>query len=294
MNCTNPYFRVLERSPDPFGHADTGIFVPCGKCLACRINRRREWTQRLLHEAVNAKTAYFITLTYDEAYLPLDKDGNPSVCKQDIQDFMQDLRNSFREVKGIRYFIGSEYGDLGRPHYHGILYNVPESICDPCKDYVKGMPLTKKTGKFQSMINRRLNDIWKRGFATIGEMNRQRAGYCAKYFVDRREVPDGFTPNFSLMSRRPGLGCSHAEAIKDKVRYFNSHSLLTDNGKYVPLPRYYDRKIYSDEERKERLNSLDLEEINSVVTDRIVSDSLQVIDHQIKRHHSFKNIKKQL
>lgn len=96
------------------------------------------------------------------------------------------------------------------------------------------------------------------------------------------------------MSRRPGLGYKHAMAIKEKVRYVNSHSLLADNGKYVTMPRYYDRKIYSDEERKERFDSLDLDEINSVVTDRIVSNSLDVIDYQIHRHHSYKNLHKQL
>lgn len=188
MNCTNPYFRVLERSPNPFEHADKGIFVPCGKCLACRVNRRREWTQRLLHEANFASSAYFITLTYDEEHLPFDEDGNPCVSKTDIQDFMQDLRNEYRGVT-IRYFIGSEYGDLGRPHYHGILYGAPAGICDPCDGYAKGMQLIKKSGHFQSMINRHLNDIWKRGFATIGDMCRERASYCAKYFVDKKDSP---------------------------------------------------------------------------------------------------------
>nr|QXN72811.1 MAG: replication initiator protein [Microvirus sp.] len=292
MNCTNPYFRVLQKAENPFEGTDKGIFTPCGKCLACRINRRREWTQRLLHESYNYP-AVFITLTYNEEHLPFDENGQQCVSKSDIQHFIQDLRNEYRGVK-IRYFIGSEYGDLGRPHYHGILYNVPPDLLDRSKNWQPGMPLTKKSGKYVSIINRKLNDIWKRGFCTIGEMSRGRAGYCAKYFVDRKDAPSGAVPNFSLMSRRPGIGSLHAEAISDKVRFHQSHSLLTDNGKYIALPRYYDRKIYTDEERKERLEGIDLTELESPILERINSDSMDIIDYQLHRHHSYKNLKKQL
>lgn len=293
MNCTNPYIRVFGNPYDPLTRETASVPLPCGKCLACRINRRREWTQRLLHEANFASSAYFITLTYDEDHLPFDDNGNPCVSKTDIQSFMQDLRNEYRGVT-IRYFIGSEYGYLGRPHYHGILYGAPPGICDPCDGYAKGMQLTKKTGHFQSMINRHLNDIWKRGFATIGDMCRERASYCAKYFVDKKDSPEGYVPNFSLMSRRPGLGYKHAMAIKNKVRYVNSHSLLADNGKYVTMPRYYDKKIYTDEERRARFEALDKTEYSAPVLERINSGSMDVIEHQIKRHHSYKNLHKQL
>lgn len=296
MNCTNPYFKVLERASDPFNESDKGIHVPCGKCLACRINRRREWTQRLLHEAQSAQSAYFLTLTYDEEHVPIGPSGLPVVDKADVQTFFQDLRNACRDDDcRIRYFLGSEYGELGRPHYHAIVYNIPRRfIDDPSKDWMPGLPLTKKSGKFQSLINRRLNDIWKRGFVSIGEFCRQRAGYCAKYFVDKQDHPEGTLPNFNLMSRRPGIGHDYAEAISEKVRYYGLHACLADNGKYLPLPRYYDKQIYSDEERAERLESLDLDELARPVMDKFESNSMQVIDQQIKRHHSYRNLHKQL
>lgn len=143
-------------------------------------------------------------------------------------------------------------------HYHAIIYNLPDDALEPCSSWVKGKGLWKK----DSMINRRLNDIWKRGFVTIGELTRQRCGYCAKYFVDKQEVDPIQVPNFNLMSRRPGIGLKHVENIKDKVRYFNSTSLLTDNGKYISMPRYYQKKIYSDEERSERWHD-NIDDINA-------------------------------
>lgn len=297
MNCTNPYFRVLEKSPDPFNGPDKGIYVPCGRCLACRINRRREWTQRLLHEAQSSSSAYFLTLTYDEDHVPFSLEtGQDVVCKVDVQKFFQDLRNACRkEDVSIRYFIGSEYGALGRPHYHAIIYNLPRRFVDePSKDWKPGLPLSTKSGKFQSLINRKLNDIWKRGFVSIGEFCRQRAGYVAKYFVDKQDHPEGTEPNFNLMSRRPGIGREYADSISDKVRYYGLHACLADNGKYLPLPRYYDKKIFSDEERADRLASLDLEEVAAPVVQKFVDGSMEVIDYQIKRHHSFRNLHKQL
>lgn len=109
MQCTRPRFIHPANEPQ-------GIYVPCGKCISCRVNRRREWTQRLLHESYYQDSAYFITLTYDEEHVPIDKNGNEAVCKSDVQDFIKDLRNKYRDVS-IRYFVGSEYGpETGRPH----------------------------------------------------------------------------------------------------------------------------------------------------------------------------------
>lgn len=285
MQCYYP--RFIHPNNDP-----KGIFVPCGKCLPCRINRRREWTQRLLHESYYAQSAYFITLTYSEENVPLDENGNECVSKSDVQKFIQDLRNQYRNLNiKIRYFVGSEYGpQTGRPHYHAIIFNLPLDILQPSKDYIKGMPLIKKG----SMINRKINDIWDKGYCTIGELTRERCGYCAKYFVDKQEVDELQKPNFSLMSRRPGIGALHAQSISDKVRYFNSHSLLTDNGKYIAMPRYYGKKIYSDEERLvqwhenvEQINArfIDLENpvnIDPDLVERIVRHDMKLFSKKSK------------
>lgn len=294
MECTRP--RRISLDPDnKFDPRE--IFVPCGKCLACRINRRREWTQRLLHEASNSSSAYFVTLTYNEDYLPYNEEtGEPKVSKTDVQEFFQNLRNACRkDLVKIRYFIGSEYGDLGRPHYHAIIFNLPRRFIDlPCKDWRPGLPLATKKGKYISLINRQLNDIWQKGFVSIGELNRQRCGYCAKYFVDKADYPDGGVPNFSLMSRRPGIGSDYAESISSKVRYYGLHSCLADNGKYLKLPRYYDKKIFTDEERKARLTDELLANLSQQVLESDVFDSADVVEYEIRKFHNFTNPKKQL
>lgn len=249
MTCLYP--RILH--PSSLGKE---VVVPCGKCINCRINRKREWTQRLMHESYFSSSSYFITLTYDEQHVPFDDNGNMAVSYDDVQKFHKRLRRKYPDVK-VRYFVGSEYGDEGRPHYHGIYFNLPDDILKPCKDYVNGMPLIVSGKGSDSYCNRALNDIWQLGFCTIGELTETRVGYAANYFVDRKNVDDILQPNFNVMSRRPGIGYRYQESIRDKVRGYDMHGCMTSRGTYINLPRYYDKKIYSDEERHDRIMQYD-------------------------------------
>jgi hypothetical protein len=65
MQCQNPIWIKNER-----GLLKKGTEVPCGKCLSCLEQRRSVWTYRILQELEVAETARFVTLTYDEKYLP--------------------------------------------------------------------------------------------------------------------------------------------------------------------------------------------------------------------------------
>ncbi|GHT42725.1 hypothetical protein AGMMS49921_08640 [Endomicrobiia bacterium] len=52
--CTHPMFL-----------ASKNILVPCCKCIACQINRKSEWSLRLIHESRDHDSKVFVTLTYD-------------------------------------------------------------------------------------------------------------------------------------------------------------------------------------------------------------------------------------
>ena len=47
-----------------------GAQFGCGQCMACRINRRRIWTHRIMLEALVSPSASFLTLTYNKENLP--------------------------------------------------------------------------------------------------------------------------------------------------------------------------------------------------------------------------------
>lgn len=255
MKCTRPvtlYFNDRgEKVSGPNGHdlEETlyAKYVGCGKCLACRINKRREWTLRLCHEEVFSSSAYFVTLTYDEDHVPFDVNLNMCVSVQDIQLFMKRLRKHVAEVApdvSLRFFCNSEYGpETGRPHYHMLLFNVPDELM------FQGARQIRR-GKSVSFTCPYLQGIWKNGNVEFGIASKERAGYCAKYFVDRKSIDSDLQPNFSLMSRNPGIGFSYQEKIQEKVRYYGLRACLNSSGTYVALPRYYRNKIWNDEERR--------------------------------------------
>lgn len=122
MQCTKPVFLARE-----------GLNVPCGKCMACRIARSREWTTRLIHELSYWDKASFVTLTYDNEHLPSDN----SLSVRHWQLFMKRLRKQVEPLK-IKYFASGEYGDkFGRPHYHAIIFGL---------DFIRDAEVIRKCG----------------------------------------------------------------------------------------------------------------------------------------------------
>lgn len=97
------------------------LTLRCGKCLACKNVRTREWSTRLFHESstIDHKCC-FVTLTYHDKYLPKGR----NLCKRDVQLFLKRLRKRLSmENRRLKYYICGEYGPKTlRPHYHAILF----------------------------------------------------------------------------------------------------------------------------------------------------------------------------
>lgn len=170
--------------------------VPCGQCIGCRLERSRDWAVRCVHEAKLYKENCFITLTYDNQHLP----ANGSLVRRDLTNFFKRLRKQYDHK--IRYFACGEYGDKGqRPHYHAILFN--HHFSDR---------RVFSAGKFPLYISDQLASLWQFGHSIIGEMSFESAAYTARYCVkkitgkDAREHYGERLPEFSAMSRRPGIG----------------------------------------------------------------------------------------
>lgn len=150
------------------------VTVPCGKCAACLNRRKDEWVLRLKQEFRNSGLSVFVTLTYNELSLPLSVDGTPSLRMADVSAFMKRLRK--RTGPGVRFFGCGEYGSqTNRPHYHILLFNVPEDIL------------------------RHVTAAWPYGHVNVSPLNEKRIAYTCKYvlsstnFVD--DVPFTFGSN---------------------------------------------------------------------------------------------------
>lgn len=215
-------------------------------------------------------TTYFVTLTYEDSYLPRTDDGTPIVDVRDTQLFFKRLRkkmNVYFPGQKIRYFLVSEYGpETLRPHYHLILFNLP--IKNPAD-----------AEKF-------LESVWSQGFVTVGEPTPKRLNYVAAYCIQpKQQFKDkGLVPVFNTMSRNPGIGASYIDKYKeyhtgkniknDKVRDFNFREYR--------LPRYMRDRGYSDADKRayKRISEEMVERCDQRYTQRLTELGMSDSDYK--------------
>ncbi|MEO5368178.1 MAG: hypothetical protein H7831_17865 [Magnetococcus sp. WYHC-3] len=221
------------------GFYDLPVTISCGQCIGCRLEKSRQWAMRCVHEASMHENNCFITLTYDEKNLPKNK----SLEVEHFQKFMKRLRFKFGE--GIRFFHCGEYGErFGRPHYHAVLFNF---------DF-KDKSLWKEERGVRLFVSEALSELWPFGFSTIGEMTFESAAYVARYVLKKQsgknltryliinpetgEIIGERKPEYTTMSRRPGVGKMWFEKYKDDV--YPSDEVVI-RGKVMKPPKFYDK-----------------------------------------------------
>ena len=219
------------------------IAVPCGHCEDCLTNNARSWSIRILKEAEQYEHNYFITLTYDDEHLP----KNGSLDKEAISSFNKALKQKLgRDLKlpsDFRFYAVGEYGEKEwRPHYHSIMFNL--FIPDLKFVYTSsdGFPV------YESKI---LNDVWKKGFVQIEDVSIGSACYVARYCDKKKKNLSkqdlefmhkiGLDPEFSRMSRRPGIGANYLNTILDKIKNGNFKIHYKNND--FSIPKYYSNKF---------------------------------------------------
>lgn len=203
--------------------------VPCGRCEACLERLRLSWFVRLREEQFASKSAYFVTLTYSEEYVPFHFDDTYGFCYNFDKFQVQKFLKRFRKYDGsnkVRYFLISEYGgSTYRPHYHIHLFNAAGS-------------------KEQVWYN--LQRAWPFGGVNIGDSTDASINYVAGHVQFRDSIPPGYERPFTLMSRKPGIG---ACGLNNIFQSYNSRDVFRlyplSNGKYVSMPRYYQDRLYT-------------------------------------------------
>lgn len=228
MYCVKP---IIIQVPVKGLKAVQDLEVPCGKCVGCRIAKRKEWSLRMLHELSYHPQSSFVTLTYDDKNLP----ENGSLRKRHLQLFFKRLRKSLGDRK-VKYFACGEYGgQTMRPHYHAILFGVGLSPEDRNK-VIDCWPLCDWTN---SSIRRK----------SFGLAEPDSIRYVAQY-IDKKFTGDlaeemytqqGIEPVFRLLSQ--GIGLQYALDNKEQIEDL---SYITLKGVKHSIPRYYIRKLGLD------------------------------------------------
>lgn len=230
----------------------SSLSVPCGRCIGCRIDRSRAWAVRCVNESQLYENNCFLTLTFDDKYLPDDF----SVHVRTWQLFMKRLRKSLPQK--IRFFACGEYGEDdvspfegNRPHYHGLIFN--HQFAD--------LKLHSKSNNQPLFTSQNLQSLWPYGFSTIGNLTYQSAAYVARYTIkkiggdaaaahySRIHPLSGnlvrVNPEFAVQSRRPGVGAKWFETFKSDI--YPSDFVVMD-GKRHPVPKYYHLKLSEEEQ----------------------------------------------
>ena len=208
-----------------------GVTVACGKCKECHNTRVREWTLRLMHELQTAKKAVFVTLTYDDDHIP----GDGMIAKDEFQRFMKRLRKRTRAKH--RYYAAGEYGGLGRPHYHAIIYGL--TWCMECR-------CCSKSGRKRNIAPLpgtdcwHIEKAWDMGYTHIGDVTPASCRYVADYLQKSDGEHDfgGRTKPFNLMSK--GLGKAWMHEHQENLY---AQGGIMRYGKPAGMPRYYHKKV---------------------------------------------------
>lgn len=209
------------------------VTVPCGRCIGCRRDRAKTWALRCMHESQFHENNCFITLTYD------DNHNKGSLDKRDLQLFWKKLR---KEIDlPIRYYAAGEYGDeTKRPHYHACLfgYDFPDK------------QLWKKLDNTELCVSENLNRIWGKGYCVVGNVTYDSACYVASYINKKilggskeelLQHYQGRQPEFSLMSRKPGIGSDWYDKYKETDLFPQDYAIM--NEMKVKTPKYYMAKL---------------------------------------------------
>lgn len=259
----------------------SGSLYPCGKCMQCRISKRRMWTHRLLLESQLWSSSAYVTLTYAPEFQPFHFETPkgrfdsvlPTLNPRDAQLFMKRLRRNLEGVdyvynpqfdvdssvpqfiNPLRFYLVGEYGDdTERPHYHIIVFNSPT-----CARGRTNHVLIRDTGSCCPTCDL-YRSIWGRGGVDLGVVERESIQYVAGYVTKKMTSKSdarllGRHPEFARMSNRPGIGANAvdmlSEAMVDPVTgeifglddNWDVPVSLRQGGSLLPLGRYLRNKL---------------------------------------------------
>lgn len=244
--------------------ADAVLPLPCGTCLACRINHAKEWAVRCVLESLYHEENYFITLTYDDDHVPSDG----FIHREHMREFQKRV---WRKFPGVRFFGCGEYGSKNlRPHFHLIAF---------------GLNLTdfKSVGN-GLMESKTIKELWPYGFNYIGEVNYMTCNYVAQYcnkkaFGDLKYNVPPMNREYVFMSTKPGIGYQWCQDHLSSVLEYDAVFGPFGSSKSAALPRYF-QKIAEDldGDKFKELKKIRLDKGNALTINECLVHSVENVE----------------
>lgn len=288
MDATQEWITKLSNSKN----IKSVKMIPCGQCISCRLNKSRDWANRIMMECKEWKFNYFVTLTYEDQYLPIKRCYNDetgeiitgfTLDKKDLEKFNHDLRQYWIRKynhQGIRYYECGEYGSQNlRPHYHCIIFNLP---------YLDDLKVYRKTEVGDILYtSETLSKIWKKGYVVIGEVTYESASYVARYVMKKKfgKEADAYyqsmakIPEFTTMSRMPGIGRNYYEANKSTIYATDEIFIQGKKGIVGVKPsKYFDRLYEQDEPEDYKRIKRERNKKNTLNT-KLLKDKVKTVEN---------------
>jgi len=269
MECDNPYYVKFDPPKVEDGQLVYGFPAGCGKCLICLQKRKKQWSFRLQEEQADAFSSAFLTLTYNDRYLP-QGDNGPTGNRLDHKHFIKWLKyyeNPIRlkrrkiiseeelerkrlgifEDKRLKYYGIIEYGDqFGRPHLHYIIFNV--------KDWNN----VKLAWSSQQNLGTKTKPIYypgeSMGRTEVDECNPNTIDYVLKY-ITKHDPSDGDFEDkekeLSFMSKGLGAGYINPGTLRH-IQQPDGNMVVNRRGFKTALPRYFNKKFLTEKERNNK------------------------------------------
>jgi len=255
MNCAKPIdcwapaaggqFKFGTHPPRD-GRAYSKTQLPCNQCVLCRARQGLQWAVRLTHEAQTCEEASFLTLTYDDEYLPIDVD-TPTVRWADGQKFLKRTRKYLWKNFRRRFssYGVTEYGTRSkRPHMHIALFG---------HAFLEDMEIRQET-PHRLWTSPTLEKLWPYGHATAGAITWASAQYIAGYIIEKADrhvyarldeqtgemIPLEQPKAYMSRSRNLAIGGRWCDQNASVMYTWDRVTLAA---RHHAVPRYYDRRV---------------------------------------------------
>ena len=263
-----PYDQELV---DRWNNNDTKFYeIPCGKCIGCRLEYSRQWANRMMLELQYHDSAFFVTLTYSDDFLPRNPVVDQStgeyrydsftLRKAHLSKFIKHVRKHYPD-QNIRFYGAGEYGSTTvRPHYHIIIFGLRLDDLVMYKRTSQGDVLYTSPG---------LNECWSNffgydskglarydqiGWCVVAPVTWETCAYVARYVNKKMSgsleswfITNNMEMPFSLMSRRPGIGKKWYDEHPNFWEYSDFINVQTcKKGIKFRPPRYFDKLLEQD------------------------------------------------
>jgi len=260
--------KTLAWSPKQHSKQFATFQLPCGQCLACRLDYARQWAIRCVHESKMHERNSFVTLTYSDENLK-----SPKLIYSDFQKFMKKLRKLQNDPIGV--FVTGEYGEkTKRPHWHAIIFNWEPNDRLYSHSNLRGD---------KCYTSETLTKTWGHGRAEMGSVTFESAGYCARYaakkLVHGRDEAHEFHP-ISKKSSKHAIGKKFLERYWPDV--FNHGHIVLDDGNTCSIPRYYE-KWFKENHPEEYLKYVFNVKVQK--SEHAISRAIKENNHQAQTNH---------